>query len=278
MRAPLYTSLVLPFVLFALGACATSPEPALPALTRLSVPPLDYTAELSDKGLIEEQELDFEHDAGAGHGLVGIECSVLSVEAEVALDLTSGLRGFLTPREEARELVQACRDLERANLLTSPRLLLKDGQQGYITVMNQTAYVSGFRLLQEDEALLVDPVVDVCSHGLLLEASASVVPDTESVALDVSLRIADLLQPIAQHEVSLSGGLGTITLQEPTMSWQRLETELQLTGDECLVLITEDVERKGRMLVSLITARTYTGEEVRTADEGGVPLEELFGL
>ena len=56
-----------------------------------------------------------------------------------------------------------------------------------------------------------------------------------------STAIAVLLGgPSAEHDVSLAGGAGRITLQEPTTSWQRLRTELELGADECLILIAED--------------------------------------
>lgn len=278
----------LPLVLVPLlAACVSTPRTALPSLTRLAAPSLDYTTELTDRGLLDGREAPSFEPASEG-ARVGVGCAVLSIDGETAEELMggSGLRAFSTRTSEARDLLRACHERDGARLIQSPHLMLADGQKGYVTILNQTAYVSGFRLVQEETSLLADPVVDVFSYGMLLEAAAaamtsSVEPSMSTVALDVHLSLASLRDPIAEYEVSIAGGIGSITIQEPTLTRQDLDTELQLAADECLVLITEDIERDDHMLVSLITARQLTAEEIEAlqrTDINGADLSDYFGL
>lgn len=274
-----------PVLALALAACSTTAHyPDLPPLERRSVPELDYAAHLSGAGLALDEAPDEPPApaARADEALVGIACVVLSVDAHTGDELlgATGARAFATSTVDAAALVEACRARDDASLLRSPKLILRDGEPGTVAVVNQVAYVSGFRLVQREDATVADPVVDVLTDGLVLGASASAVPDTDRVALDVELELADVLTPLREHELALAGDLGTLTLQEPAIARQRLATGLELGADGCLVLIAEDLERPGRVLLALVAARRLTPDEldVHRTRELGERVEGLFAL
>ena len=203
-------------------------------------------------------------------------------DPEAALDLIDlrSMRAFSTPKPEARRLVAACREQRGASVITSPMIVLHDGQRGHISVVNQTAYISGFEIEVQDDVSIADPVVDVFADGLLLETRADVLPDPNQVRLSIELALADLEKPIPSYDLPISGGATKMTIQQPVATTQKLETRVELERDECLVLIAEDFRNENNLLLTLVTARQLSADEVENMNVTDEALEaaELFGF
>lgn len=254
----------------ALCACTTTSGPTLHPLSQLAVHPLDYRAELTGVGLLENELGTAGLEAAPDDTTTAIHLRVRTV----AMSLKTARRligwtpragrAWSTRRADARRFLERCSELDGVRVTTSPELMMFEGQEASISVTNQTAYVKGYRVQFDGTTALADPVVDVFTDGILLMASGRVEEAQNTVELDLDVMLSDLRRPIPEYEASLMTHTSPVTIQQPVASSQRLQARIGIPADQTLVLVAARLDGSNEQLFFFVTAdattRPKTGE------------------
>jgi hypothetical protein len=171
-------------------------------------------------------------------------------------DRSGSLTGVVCSRAEADRL---CDELTRAGAerpLDLPRastLQLFDGQRGSIAVMNQTAYVAGFEVVQHDDQAIADPRIDVAQDGVLLTAVMRGVA-SGAHSIDLELTVCELERPFEERTIELFHRSVPVTVQLPRAILRRLSLASQLAPDEALVFGGAALHstRDGKALIAVL--------------------------
>ena len=180
-------------------------------------------------------------------------------------------------------------------LLTAPRLSMIDGRAASLTVMNQIAYVSGFRVERRGDGEIADPQVGVLLDGLVMRLQGRVEGEGKTVALDLRATWADLVRPLPVFEGKLGQSLETVQVQVPETRFAHVATTLHLpqgrsvlmpgprrgAGEETLLLVRAGVRHVTPGLLEDLApeaaseAKTLVQAEVRVLE---IPVEARDGL
>lgn len=242
-----------------LTSCATTSAPPLPALTMLSVEEVEYDYQLGG----QSPEFDVSFDAPDGEALggiplVNIEAKMFVVDHESS-DVFDPERplgsAFLTTREDAERFAAEAENTSRATLANSQELCCYEGQHAYVSILNETAYISSFEMNQAEYAAIADPVVDVLKDGILLRVVAPSITE-ESVAVEASLLVSNTIKPIPVVEWVPFEGVSPVTIQRPLVATQKLDFDAELSRDQVLVLKCENsFDTKTRILIFVSALR-----------------------
>ncbi len=164
-----------------------------------------------------------------------ITVRVLRLSAGVARELL-GEAGTIGAGSLASSQMEALLTAAKArgfDLLTSPRVLVLDGQRSRIEIGNSVAFISGFTLTGKDHSRLADPVVETLTDGVVLDIRPEIKPQNE-IDLSLAMRISEVQKPIAQTRVKVFGA--DMTIQTPVGTTQTLRGSGRIAMDRVLVL------------------------------------------
>ncbi len=118
-----------------------------------------------------------------------------------------------------------------SEVLTAPRLLLRNGDTGTVSVGESTKYVKDFTEEIVDGKKLFVPVVDSVFDGIQVETSALVEPDGQTISANVTVSISTVSRPIRTFTTTLASS-ESYTIQLPEVVTRQLPSgDLSLTAD-----------------------------------------------
>jgi hypothetical protein len=227
------------FPLALLAACAAAPrapiaplQGARPLELRLAVEPLSGPARVL--------EVPPER---AGEGRLAVRVRVrwlaapLDALAQAVGEQARSLFGVVCPREQARGLVGALLAEDVGGIETSEVVLgLQADEEGYMTWLNEQAYLAGFEVVAGRAEVIADPRVEVVQDGTVLRVRATRGPGAEDWTLALELTTVELDRPLAARTLELGGFGAPLTLQVPSGILRRLRCGASQAPDEALLL------------------------------------------
>lgn len=118
--------------------------------------------------------------------------------------VTGGLSLFLDDLE-VRFLLTATQMDQRSTLVNTPRLTFFNGQRAFVTVSQQTAFVSDLEPVVANNAIAFDPEVDVISDGVVLDLEGTISADRRYVTLTARPSLARV-RALTPFQVFGAGG------------------------------------------------------------------------
>lgn len=260
------TLLALPLVL---AACASAPTTSIAPVEPLRFVESELLVRPAVRGLERPEFVPIlAEDAAAQPRRVSIRARFLELDAGLAERILGtqevALVSIVVPREQSERLLF---DLEREqpgiDLVSRTELVLHERQEGYISVTDRRAFVSGFTLRSSGQAALADPQVDVAIQGNQLVATGTLDESGAHVTLDLRLDVCRLDEDFAELELALAGA--DVTIQEPRGLLQSLSMTVSLGRDEALWIGGVSPANHGShgTLFVLIEAEEFT-DPVRT--------------
>lgn len=161
-----------------------------------------------------------------------------------------GQRLMSVPEGETQQLLETRADvqdiLSRATdlgleTITSPKLMTYPRQRGTVSILNQIAYVSEWKLVRvaPDDALLADPVIDVIQEGLTLDARA--VPLAPGFwSIDTEVKFANVERPIATHKVPLGDDGQQVEIALPVVRTVGMSSKFSIGSGGGALFLTHD--------------------------------------
>ena len=187
-------------------------------------------------------------------------------------NLSTTINAFLDDFQ-ASILVRATQGNQNVTQLTAPRLTLFNGQQAYVAVVRQIAYVSDLTPVVGQGAVGFDPTINTINSGVVLKVKAVVSADRKYVTLTLQPQLTNLIA-IRTFQVSAAAvnngttntntgtGTGTTVADTTVLSSFIQEPEQQVTE----VATSVSVPDGGTLLLG---GTTVSGEIER---EAGVPV------
>jgi hypothetical protein len=157
--------------------------------------------------------------------------------AEAVGEQARSLFGLVCPREQARDLVDALLAGDVGGVETGEVILgLQADEDGYLTWLEEQAYLAGFEVVAGRAEVIADPRVEVVQGGVVLQVRATRGPGAESWTLALELTTVELDRPLAVRTLRL-GGLGApLTMQVPSGILRRLRCGASQATDQALLL------------------------------------------
>jgi hypothetical protein len=232
------------------------------ALEPLTVGPaleVEYESSLAYAGGLAAAEEPWSglSEPAPGSDAVDVLVELVSLPRAVAERLFAGapreLGGWRVERAAAETRLAELIEAGVAESLNDSRLSLFSDRSGYISVVNQIAFISAFEVEKSADALIADPVVGVLQDGILVRVRPMRVSDG-TVSLALSLSKTDVEHPIRSSEVRIPGTEHPVTLQLPIACRQELRSDFALRPDECAVLSGLAPSDPERRLLAFVTA------------------------
>jgi hypothetical protein len=243
-----------------LSGCTSAPTAAIAPLEPLRQLEAELLVRPAERGLerpsfdpLSEAELaDAEH-------VVSIRARFLAVDldlAERALGMGDAtLIAIVVTRERGERLLEElCSAPQGSELVNESKLELPAGQEGYVSVTRQRAFVSGFVLHTDGREALADPEVAVATQGAQLVATGTLGASAEHVTLDLRLDDCRLDDDFDELDVALAGV--SVSIQQPRGLIRSLSTRVELARDEALLIGGSSLANPGdpRGLLVLVEA------------------------
>ncbi len=253
--------------LLLLASCATAPKaPPLPGLTLASITPIESAFTFGDPPpRISDAAFDAvdSSDPKAERWLA--ECSVVSFERDEARELgLVGGQAFLTSRADAKRFVDELE--QREGLIDRATLCLLDGQQGYVVLCNETAYVQSYRIEESQSCAIADPVIGVLQDGMRLELRGVGTPEGP-IEVDANFLISHSPKPFPEVSVKLMSEMSPVMIQRPVAAVQHLAAVAELGPDDVLVLAGTRPGRADHRLVVFLTAERVPAGELPDVED-----------
>jgi len=116
--------------------------------------------------------------------------------------------------EFTRRLEALVREGAGVDIVHDSKLVLLDGQPGYIEVGTPESYVEHFEI--DEDRGIADPVIATLWDGMRFEAQPEIRADGAGVDLDFRLEISTLERPIPESTVELPDLQASVVVQTPS--------------------------------------------------------------
>ncbi|MBI5849522.1 MAG: hypothetical protein HZB39_00560 [Planctomycetes bacterium] len=153
---------------------------------------------------------------------------------------TSGLGSAMTTNGGATAAIAFLNDLELqailhavekkqdAQELNGQNLTVQNNERGYVSIINQTAYVRDFEVEVAQAAFIADPRIDIIQDGVVLDVKPTVSADRKRISLSMQPTVAELVRPIPTFSTSLAGTTQPVTLQLPQLIVRSFATTVEV--------------------------------------------------
>lgn len=153
---------------------------------------------------------------------------------------TSGLGNAMTTNGGATAAIAFLNDLELqailhavekkqdAQELNGQNLTVQNNERGYVSIINQTAYVRDFEVEVAQAAFIADPRIDIIQDGIVLDVKPTVSADRRRISLSMQPTVAELVRPIPTFSTSLAGTTQPVTLQLPQLIVRSFATTVEV--------------------------------------------------
>ncbi len=144
--------------------------------------------------------------------------------------------------------------LPGAELVSSPKLLLYPSTEANLTIGNQVAYISDWKLetVLPGPVQIADPIVDTLQTGLYLDVSAYIFSQ-DKIDLKLGYSQSELLR-METVEMVLAPNRKVVHLNRPVTKNRSIQTKLVIP-DGGQVLLPVATEEDGQTTVLVVTAR-----------------------
>jgi len=191
---------------------------------------------------------------GFGGTMIGVATPVPSPIASALANPGLSVAGVWLDDVQVDFLLQATQAHQASRTLNAPRITLWNGQNAYVTVSTQTAYISGYDAVAstgEGGEPITVPVISFVPTGATLDVEATVTEDRKWVIMTVKPQVSSVTTPIP----TVTTPAGDVGL--PTVDIQDLQTTVMCPDGGTLLLggqtIAGEVERElGVPLISKI--------------------------
>ncbi|MFO1052857.1 MAG: hypothetical protein U1F36_11635 [Planctomycetota bacterium] len=129
---------------------------------------------------------------------------------------------------ELQAILHAVEKKEDVQELNSQNLTVLDNERGYVSVINQTAYIRDFEVEVAQSAFIADPKIDVIQDGIVLDVKPTVSADRRRISLSMQPTVAELVRPIPTFSTSLAGTTQPVTLQLPQLLVRSIATTVEV--------------------------------------------------
>lgn len=187
----------------------------------------------------------------AAQGMVLLECRILQCPQEDLARWTGKADPSFALEAPAGEILDFVAR-SRGDLVSAPKLLLRPGARGSLSIADQTAFIESFKVVKAEPGLLADPVIGIATEGLEVELIAT--PEGPAVRVDVLATYADVRLESSERELTLPGTQTPVTLQQPVTLLQKVETEGLLAEDRLLMVVAPSSE-SGASLALFVSAK-----------------------
>ena len=185
---------------------------------------------------------------------VSVAAFVLDLPAERARELLGDRQGTSFRAEvawlERLRAASVAADGEEPLEVKSPRLLLRDGGEGSISVVEPVSYVREWRAVAGGDP---EPVRASVDDGLWIDARPSL-GDGARVRLAFEVRRERVERPIASTVVDLAGSDRRVRVELPRVASVRVAGETTLGTGECHVVVLAPSSAAAVMTLAVLTA------------------------
>jgi type II secretory pathway component GspD/PulD (secretin) len=129
---------------------------------------------------------------------------------------------------ELQAILTAVEKKQDAQELNGQNLTVLNNERGYVSIINQTAYVRDFEVEVAQAAFIADPKIDVIQDGIVLDVKPTVSADRRRISLSMQPTVADLVRPIPTFSTSLAGTTQPVTLQLPQLVVRSFATTIDV--------------------------------------------------
>lgn len=194
---------------------------------------------------------------------------IVEFEGELPVDLLPEPGpSHVLPDEDARGAFLTRMEDARADVLTSPRVVVLPRQRASITVQEQVAYVKNYvlRIFEPGAQVLADPEVDTISEGIELELGVTPLGGGR-LGLDLEATLSHVERPIATRSVTLAPDIPEVQISSPVCRELRLGGLLQLEPGSSSVLVASRPTGDGYVLL-LLEVEEVPGEGAHSGAPG----------
>ncbi|NBB96342.1 MAG: tetratricopeptide repeat protein [Planctomycetes bacterium] len=144
-------------------------------------------------------------------------------------------------------LINATQAHKTSRILTAPRVTMMSGQQAYVTVSTQRAYVSDAEPVVADDVALYDPTISYVPTGTVLDVEATASHDRRYVIMTIKPQVVQLVQ---LRTTFISAGLlfGGVEVGLPEIIVQDIQTTCSVPDGGTLLLggqrLSHKIERE----------------------------------
>lgn len=194
------------------------------------------------------------------HEVYQLSVNVLSAEPGRLARSNAGPDGepwvLDTPNQRSEFLERLKKD-SRAELLSSPQVLLYPRQRGNVSILREIAYVADYEMhknVYPGDQMVLAPVIDVVQEGIVIDAKV-VRTGLDHVAVDFALEHSDVTEPIALFQTTIEGHPVEIAL--PEVALRRVESRAALVSGSTLVYPA--FEHEDREIAVLVNVEVLQG-------------------
>ena len=184
-------------------------------------------------------------------------CRIYEIDKDSLSELFGSPQGWLradrVDRARAEALFSELGARLYQNPFLSPKLTLRRGDRGYITVSNEVAFIESFELRPTGHTTLGDPKVGVARDGFGVEIESSEGDAQAPCEFNFRLSLAQLQRPIQEATSRLPGLHTPMTVQTPIFATQQVELKTELREQDALLVGPIPAFEGDRSLLVMVT-------------------------
>ena len=232
---------------------------------------VEYSGEVGPASVsLAELAPKYEPAEGTSSLGVKVEAHFIEMSSKMARELTglSGLGPAVLSVQTAglRSLVKSLKHTPGATLLSAPSITCHSEQAANVTLVNELAYISSLSILTSGGALVVDPIIDTVSEGLIFAVRPVVSKDRKQITLELNLVVVETMRPIETVKAKVFGS--EFKIQTPMVFIQRLNTKAAIPDGGTVVLVGLGSSGTNKVTLVFVTARVIELEKTTEPKDG----------
>jgi hypothetical protein len=133
-------------------------------------------------------------------------------------------------------IIKSTRDSTSAALLVMPRTTLSNGQKAYVTMQQQSAYVSGFKQTDGGQGATYEPLTHTINEGVLLQIQAWAIDGGRRVSLALHPTVLNLRHPIKKRRWEDAPPDQDLLVELPEYTQAEVETKVSMLDKSTVMM------------------------------------------
>jgi hypothetical protein len=133
-------------------------------------------------------------------------------------------------------IIKSTRGSDSAAHLVMPRTTLSNGQKAYVTMQQQSAYVSRFKQSEGGQDASYEPVTHTISEGVLLQIEALAIDGGRRVSLTLHPTVLNLRHPIEKRQWEDAPPDQTLFVEAPEYTQAEVETKVSMLDKSTIMM------------------------------------------